>query len=134
METQNSLVLFDGVCNLCNGAVQFILKQEKDSQLQFASLQSKVGSELCLKYNIDTRETDSIIFISGNGALVKSKAVFEICKHLKNPWKAISVFSFFPTFLNDFFYDIIAKYRYSLFGKRDECWLPTKNLQSRFIS
>src|SRR5690606_25920429 len=90
------VLLFDGVCNLCSGAVQFILKNEKDQELRFASLQSSVGKELLNQFNMDTKSTDSIVLINNQHAFTKSDAIISICNHLTFPWKAISWFSFIP--------------------------------------
>lgn len=133
MLSEHNIVLFDGVCNLCNGFVQFVLKKDVSNQIKFGSLESKVGKELLKKFEIDTCRIDSIVFISNEKVFVKSQAVFMILKLLDQPWKGFVVFQYFPRKLNDFIYDVIAKNRYNIFGKKNRCWIPTKELQSKFL-
>jgi predicted DCC family thiol-disulfide oxidoreductase YuxK len=125
------IILFDGVCKLCNGAVQFIIKRDKHAVFKFAALQSRAGQELSSKLVIDN--VDSIIYIDADTVFIKSKAAFEIIKIVGGFWKVLLVFSILPTQLTDFFYDTIAKYRYVIFGKKNSCMLPTKALKSRFL-
>lgn len=127
------IVLFDGVCNLCSGAVQFILKHERDDSLRFASLQSAVGQDVLQRFSIDPNHTDSIVFVERNTAYVKSRAVLKIARYLKYPYRLFSFFGFIPTFIANWKYDIVAKYRYRLFGKKDECWLPHPGWKERFL-
>ena len=132
-ETDAPIMLFDGVCNLCSGIVQFILKQERDTSIQFASLQSEKGTSLLSRYNIDPHVTDSIVYIQNGKAYVKSAAAFKIATHLKMPWRIVGWFRFIPAWLSDTIYDLIARNRYRLFGKKDECWLPHPKWKERFI-
>jgi predicted DCC family thiol-disulfide oxidoreductase YuxK len=120
------IILFDGVCNLCNGAVQFIIKRDKQAIFKFAPLQSKVGQELSSKLAITN--VDSIIYIDTDTVFIKSKAAFEIVKVLGGFCKILLLFSILPIRLTDFFYDIIAKYRYTIFGKKNSCMIPPKAL------
>ncbi|WP_375324223.1 thiol-disulfide oxidoreductase DCC family protein [Flagellimonas sp. GZD32] len=133
MVTQENIVLFDGVCNLCSGFVQFVIKREKDSLITFASLQSSEGQKLLNDYGVDSSATDSIVFIANKKAFIKSRAFFEIIKHLKNPWPFIGVFSILPVKVTDVAYDIIARNRYRLLGKKESCWLPSKSISGRFL-
>jgi len=123
-------ILFDGVCNLCNGAVQFIIRRDKQAVFKFTSLQSKVGQDLRSTF---AANVDSIVYIDENKVFLKSKAVFEIIKVLGGFWKILLLFSILPTRFTDFCYDIIAKYRYTLFGKKESCMIPTKEIKSRFL-
>lgn len=127
------IVLFDGYCNLCSGAVQFILKHERSPTLRFSSLQSETGNRLIGEHGIDSVTTDSIIYIEKNTAYIKSDAAIKIASHLKNPWAIISHTGFIPKVIRDFLYDVIAKNRYRLFGKKDECWLPKPDWKERFL-
>jgi predicted DCC family thiol-disulfide oxidoreductase YuxK len=115
------IILFDGVCNLCNGAVKFISKRDKNKQFSFLSLQSNKGKKFLNQYHINTLNTDSIVYIKNNIAFTKSKAILRIAKDIGGIYKLVIVFYIFPTFINDFFYDYIAKNRYKFFGKKDNC-------------
>lgn len=127
------IVVFDGVCNLCNGFVQFILRHEKSDALLFASLQSESGKDLMNQYNIDPATTDSVVFVDGEKAYIKSRATLRILPFLKFPWNLLSVFKVLPASFRDWIYDHIAKNRYRLFGKRASCYMPTPELKSRFL-
>ena len=127
-------MLFDGYCNLCSGAVQFILKHERSSTLRFSSLQSETGNRLIAEYGIDSVTIDSIIFIEKDRAYIKSDAAIKIASHLKSPWSIIAHTGFMPKGIRDFFYDMVAKNRYRLFGKKDECWLPRREWNERFVN
>lgn len=126
------IVFYDGVCNLCNGAVQFILKHEKSPVLLFASLQSEFAKEL-IKQNKIPSSVDSIVFYHSNKAHVKSKAAFRIAQHLKAPWSFVNVFSFLPKPVTNAGYDLIARYRYRIFGKKETCPMPSIETRDRFI-
>ncbi|MDF0708203.1 thiol-disulfide oxidoreductase DCC family protein [Flagellimonas okinawensis] len=131
--TINNIVLFDGVCNLCSGFVQFVIKREKNSNISFASLQSEEGRRLLKEYGVDSSSVDSIVFIKNEKAYIKSKAFFEIIQNLKAPWPLLRIFSFLPLRFNNAVYDLIAKNRYKMMGKKESCWLPSKSMSNRFI-
>ena len=117
------LVLFDGVCNLCNGTVAFIIKKDSNKQFRFAALQSKTGKKSGEKYNIPS-EIDSIILIYKNHIFYKSDAVLEIAGLLPFPWKLASMFKIIPKKMRNKMYQWIAKNRYIWFGKKESCRLP----------
>jgi len=133
ISTNQSIVLYDGICNFCNSSVNFIIRHERQSELKFASLQSAFGQNVLHSYSEKTNDFESIVFIHNNVIFKKSKAVFEISKFLKPPWNWLAVFQVFPRFITDFFYDVIAKNRYAIFGKSDTCTIPTSALRSRFL-
>ncbi|KAA1246391.1 thiol-disulfide oxidoreductase DCC family protein [Aquimarina sp. RZ0] len=134
VENGKKIILFDGVCNLCNGAINFIIKRDKNTVFRYASLQSEVGVKLAKELNIDTSKLDSILLIDPKvGYYHKSTAALHIAKQLSGGYPLFSVFLFFPKFLRDFVYDIIAKNRYKWFGKRESCVIPTPELKSLFI-
>jgi len=112
-----NIVLFDGICNLCNASVRFISRHDKDSKIKFASLQSETAKQLLSKLNIDTNKIDSIIFISKEKIFFKSNAAIEISKLLDGVPHLLKYFQFIPRPVRDFVYDLIAKNRYRLFGK-----------------
>jgi predicted DCC family thiol-disulfide oxidoreductase YuxK len=132
-EYKNKIVLFDGVCNFCNYWVNFILDRDPKNQFKFAALQSKKGTELLEQFNLPKDDFDSFILISDNKVFKKSIAAFEIAKQISGWPKIILPFRILPTLLTDFVYDIIAKNRYKLFGKKEACRIPTPEEKSRFL-
>ncbi len=133
MLSKYRILLFDGLCNLCNSSVNFILKRDKHAKFKFASLQSEIGKELCKQYNIDTNIVDSIILIKNDKVSIKSSAVLEILKDMPIGWRLLLIGIILPKFIRDWLYDVIAKYRYRIFGKKDECPIPPKDVQDRFL-
>ncbi len=126
------IILFDGVCNLCNGAVQFVLSNDPKKVFKFASLQSEFAQDFLRKHQLPTQNFDTLILIENEEVFLKSKAVFKIVKYLpKYAW--LRIFSFLPIVVSDFFYDIVSKNRLKWFGQRESCWLPTKELKERFL-
>ena len=129
------IILFDGVCNLCHASVQFIIKNDKNDVFRFASNQSEIGQKIILWSKIDLSKTDSIIlFDPENGTFIESEAAFKIAKELKGLYRYLFYLSFLPKKLTDFGYQFIAKNRYKWFGKQENCLLPTKALQAKFLS
>ena len=126
------IVLFDGVCNLCSGSVQFILKRDKNNLFQFASLQSKPGQEYLKKFNLPADTFNSFVLVEGDKIYTRSTAALRIARNLKG-WKWLYGFRIVPKFIRDAVYNLIAKNRYRWFGKKDECWIPTPELKSRFL-
>lgn len=131
----NNVILFDGVCNLCNSSINFVLDRDKKKKFIFASLQSNAGKELLEFHHIQQLEHyDSILLIKDHKIYKKSSAALEIAKGLSGGWKFFYVFKIIPRFIRDIFYDLIAKNRYRLFGKSDTCRVPEPEIKSRFIS
>ena len=129
------LILFDGVCNLCNSSVLYVIKHDKNDVFLFAPLQSKVGQKIISYYNIDTSKTDSILLYSeSNGISSKSTAALKIALKLGFPRSLLSVFLIIPSFIRNWVYNYIAKNRYKWYGKKDNCMIPTPNLQSKFLN
>ncbi|MDQ3049967.1 MAG: thiol-disulfide oxidoreductase DCC family protein [Bacteroidota bacterium] len=128
-----TILLFDGVCNLCNGMVRFVLRHERNPTIQFASLQSFTGSSYLKNSAFYKSDLTSIIFIENQKTYVKSEAAFKIAAHLKQPWSWIRWLRYLPLPISDFFYDLIAKNRYRLFGKSDKCMVPEMKYLSRFV-
>ncbi|WP_410005240.1 thiol-disulfide oxidoreductase DCC family protein [Aequorivita nionensis] len=127
------IILFDGVCNLCNGAVTYIIKRDKNNVFKFAALQSEIGQQLISKFNIDTSKVDSIIFIDGEKHYTKSSAALHIAKQLSGAYPLLFGFMIVPKFLRNSVYDYIAKNRYKWFGKKESCMIPTAELKSKFL-
>jgi predicted DCC family thiol-disulfide oxidoreductase YuxK len=133
-DKKKNILLFDGVCNLCNGAVQFILKRDKKKIFQFASLQSEAGERLLRQYGLSTTAFHSLVLIQDDHVFLKSTAVLKIAKQLGGFCKLWYAFIIIPRFIRDFIYDLVARSRYRIFGKRDRCMIPTADVSDRFIS
>lgn len=128
-----AIILFDGVCNLCNASVQFILKRDSKAQFRFASLQSEFGKQKLLLYEIDANKCDSVIYIYKDKAFIKSTAALQIAKKLGGGWPLLYGLIIIPRFIRDWVYGFIAKNRYRWFGKKDSCMIPSPELKSRFL-
>jgi predicted DCC family thiol-disulfide oxidoreductase YuxK len=129
----NSIILFDGVCNLCSASVQFIIKRDPKKKFQFASLQSEVGQNFLGQFSIDKQQLHSIILIQNDQYFEQSEAALRIAKQLNGAWPLLYAFKILPQFIRDLIYRSVARNRYHFFGKRDSCWIPTPELKSRFI-
>lgn len=130
---QNPIVLFDGVCNLCQGAVKFLIRKDKKDILRFASLQSEVGQKLLKKFNLPTQKYDSFVLVVGERIYLRSSAVLKICDFLGGFWRLWKIFWLLPKPLRDAVYDFVAKNRYKWFGKKSECMLPTPKIRKKFL-
>lgn len=126
------IVYFDGVCNLCSGFVQFLIKNDPDFYFKFASLQSEIGQKMAKKYQLKAIDFDTVVYQENDAIYTKSEAVFRIANHL-NRWKWLLVFRFLPKKFLDFLYDQVAQNRYRFFGKKTSCWLPSPELAKRFF-
>ena len=128
------IILFDGVCNLCDSAVQFIIKHDKKDIFRFISLQSDLGKEITNYLGINRTNLDSIILYQpGYAYYHKSQAVFEIAKDLGGIYSLSTIFSVLPSSLTNNMYDYIAKNRYNWYGKKVSCMLPTNDLKAKFL-
>ena len=133
MNSNSNIILFDGVCNFCNFWVNFIMKRDVKKKFKFASLQSEAGIRLSEKYSVKKEDIDSVILIEDDKYFIKSEAVLKIVKELTLSWRMLHCLKIFPLFLRNFVYDVLAKNRYILFGKKDSCRIPTEEEKSRFI-
>jgi len=130
----DKIILFDGVCNLCNASVNFIIRNDPQKNFKFASLQSVVGCELLKKAGLSCQKLETLVLIENNEFFIKSTAALKIAKDLKGLWKVFYIFMFLPRPVRDFFYDLVAKNRYTLFGRKKSCMIPDKESKIRFIS
>ncbi len=130
---ENPIILFDGVCNLCSGSVQFILRRDREGRFRFASLQSDAGRRLQAEHGLDPEALDSIVLIADGRTYKESDAALGIARRLGGPWKLLTVFRLVPRPLRDWAYRLIARNRYRWFGKTESCWLPTPELRGRFL-
>jgi predicted DCC family thiol-disulfide oxidoreductase YuxK len=126
------VILFDGVCNLCNRAVQFIIKNDRKEVFKFASLQSEFAQNFLKSNKLATQDFSTLILIQDGQYFNKSIAIFKIVKNLPN-YSWLSIFAFLPLFFTDFVYDLISNNRFKWFGKRASCWLPNSELKDRFL-
>lgn len=133
MEKEHKIILYDGVCNLCNGAVTFVIKRDKKDVFKFAALQSEIGQEIISKFKIDTSKVDSIILITGERHYEKSAAALQIAENLSGAYPLLSIFLVVPKIIRDGVYDYIAKNRYKWFGKRESCMVPSERLRGKFL-
>lgn len=127
------VILFDGVCNLCKGSVQFILKRDYSEQFHFASLQSDYGQKVLAENGLDQNDFNSFIYLRDGVLYQKSDAALKIAYDLKNMWQLLYIFILVPKPIRDFVYSFIAQNRYKYFGKRESCMVPEKPIQHRFI-
>ncbi|MEN8817506.1 MAG: thiol-disulfide oxidoreductase DCC family protein [Nonlabens sp.] len=133
MQQKHEIVLFDGVCNLCNGAILFIIKRDKKDRFRFAAIESEIGQKLLDKHGIDPNKIDSIVLVSGDTAFAKAEAALRISKHLSGLWPLLYSLIIVPKFLANVVYDFIARNRYKWFGKKESCMIPTPELKSKFL-
>ena len=128
-----AVILFDGVCNFCNGAVNFVISRDRDGYFKFAALQSAVGEELLDKHRIDKVETDSVVLIEDDKAYLHSSAALRIVRRLPGLWPILYGLIIVPKGIRDWAYRLFAKHRYRLFGRREECMIPTPEIRARFL-
>ena len=126
-------ILFDGVCNLCSGFVVFTIKRDPDAKFKFASLQSQEGVNLQKEFGVDPNNIKTMVLVEDNDYYLKSDAVLRIFKRLNGMWFILYYLIYLPRPIRDFVYDLVAKNRYRWFGKKDECMLPTPELEKRFL-
>ena len=134
IDKPKNIIHFDGVCNLCNGAVQFIIKRDPEKKFKFASLQSQAGQSLLKEHRLSTTDLNTIVYIKDAQHFTKSTAGLQVLKQLGGVYKLFYFFIIIPKPIRDFFYRLISKSRYSLFGKRDQCMIPSPETKDRFIA
>ena len=127
------ILLFDGVCNLCNSSVQFVIKRDPKSKFRFAALQSEEGKQLLEYYNLPVEDIFSVILIEGEKVYTRSTAALRMLKHLGGGWSLFYFFIIIPRPIRDIVYKFIARNRYKWFGQKDSCMIPTPELQNRFL-
>ena len=132
-EAEKRIILFDGVCNLCNGFIRFIIRRDPRGRFRFASLQSEAGRQLLSDHGYSDYPLTSIVFIRGTHSFEMSDAVLQISRDLGGIWPVFSIFRIIPRSLRDAVYRFIAKRRYLWFGKTEACMIPTPNLKQRFL-
>ena len=128
-----AVVLFDGECNLCNRAVQFVLRRDRRARFRFASLQSPAGRRLLAGIALPTPLPDSIVLLEAGRAFLRSGAALRIARGLGWPWRLFAALLLVPRPLRDWAYDVVARHRHRWFGRRSSCMVPTPELRDRFL-
>lgn len=133
MKQPQSIIFFDGECNLCNGFVRFVLLHEASKYYKFTSLQSNFTKQFFIKNNFNSQSIDSVIVFENNQFYTESIAAFRIINNLKWPYKLLICFNIFPLFIKQYSYQFIAKHRHKIFGKSNECWVMQPQFKDRFL-
>ncbi len=131
--SEKKIILFDGVCNLCNSSINFVIKRDRKDVFRFTALQEEVGRGLIDKYGIDPSNTDSIILIENNKAYIKSSAALRIAKSMSGGYPLLFIFMVIPKFIRNWVYDFVARNRYKWYGKKESCMIPTPELKAKFL-
>lgn len=130
---EQPVILFDGICNFCNGAVNFTIRRNKKNDILFAPLQSEKGQALLKQYSLPFKEMESFVFIENGKAYQRSTAALKVCRHLNSLWPVCYGLIIVPKFIRDGIYNWIAKNRYKWFGQKDSCMIPTPEIKARFL-
>jgi predicted DCC family thiol-disulfide oxidoreductase YuxK len=134
MEEGKKVILFDGVCNLCNSSVQFVIKRDRKDMFRYTALQSEVGQKMIGERGIDTSQVDSIILIEpGVAYYTKSDAALKIGQSFGGGYALLAIFTWIPKSIRDAIYDFVARNRYKWFGKQESCMIPTPELKAKFL-
>ena len=132
-KSPDRVLFFDGICVLCNGIIDLLLEIDTNKKLTFASLQSGLGQALLEKEKLCPESLESAIFYDRNKVYLHSDAVIQVCAHLPFPWRSLRLLRILPQSVRDFIYCLVARNRYRIFGKHDNCRLPTPQQQERFL-
>ncbi len=132
-ENKHPILLFDGVCNMCNSLVTFVIKRDQEATFKFASLQSEVGQRILKEHSLPSEQFDSFYYVDGQKVFTKSTAALKVAKELDGAWRLFYPFIVIPKPIRDIIYSLIAKNRYRWFGKREQCMLPNPDMKKRFL-
>lgn len=127
------VVLYDGVCNLCNGSVQFILRNDPRGKFRFAALQSEMGAKMLAGFGVPADRLDTLVYLRNGRLFTRSSAALHIARALRFPWPLLTVLLVIPRPLRDTVYRWVASNRYRWFGKSDQCMVPTPDVRARFL-
>ncbi len=130
----HSVILFDGVCNFCNAGINWIIKRDKQDRYRFASLQSPFGQSVLKKLNLPQNDFNTFILLEDDHYYFRSTGALKVAKGLGGIWRLSYFLIFIPERLRDYLYNIVAKNRYMLFGKKEECMIPTMETKIKFLS
>lgn len=132
--TTTPIILFDGICNFCNGSVNFVIRRDKKSMVKYAALQSEAGQQLLKQFSLPTNEFNSFIFIEAGEVYTQSTGALKVCKYLNGLWPLLYGLIIVPRFIRDGVYNWVAKNRYKWFGKKDQCMIPGQDIRERFLN
>jgi predicted DCC family thiol-disulfide oxidoreductase YuxK len=127
------VLLFDGVCNLCNGSVQWVLRHDREARFRFAALQSDTGQALLRRFGLDPAQLDTVVLVDGERIFLRSDAPLEVARRLGGIWASLFIFKVLPRSLRDAAYDWVARHRYRWFGRQESCLLPRPEWKERFV-
>jgi predicted DCC family thiol-disulfide oxidoreductase YuxK len=130
---KRAIILFDGICHLCNRFVQFVIARDTRNVFTFGALQSEHAKTLLAPFNFESQKLSTVVLLQNGNLYTQSTAALRIVKELHGFWRWLYVFIIVPPFLRDAVYSLVAKYRYNIFGKRDSCMVPTATLRERFL-
>jgi predicted DCC family thiol-disulfide oxidoreductase YuxK len=133
LSDEKNIVLFDGVCNLCNGAVNFLIDIDHQQKLHFASLQSSLGQAILGQQGMNLDELDTFLYVRGEQVYTRSRAALEVLRTVGGLWQLGYVFMLVPGFIRDAVYKMVSRHRYRWFGKLEACRIPTPELKARFL-
>jgi predicted DCC family thiol-disulfide oxidoreductase YuxK len=128
-----SILLFDGVCNLCNAAVNFVIDRDPRARIKFASLQSEAGQQLLKRFGLSTSDFDTMVLVEGDRYYTRSSAGLRLSRRLKQPWPLLYGLIIIPPPIRNLVYNVIARHRYRWFGRSQECRVPTPESSQRFL-
>jgi len=132
-KSTNPIILFDGICNFCSSIVQFAILRDPKGVFKFASLQSSIGQNLLENFGLSSDDYDTFVLIENDEYFLRSSATLRLFKRLNGLWPLLYILIVIPRPLRDYVYKIVARNRYSWFGKTDECFRPTPDIESRFL-
>jgi len=132
-QAKHPVIIFDGVCNLCNGSVQFVIKRDPQHRFRFASLQSDYGQQVLAQHHLPTNTFNSFLLLDDGKLYTKSTAALRVFRHMKGIWPLLYGFSIVPKFIRNGVYNWIARNRYKWFGKQEACMIPTPELKQLFL-
>jgi len=133
-DLDHPILLFDGVCNLCNGLVRFVIRHDADGVYRFAPLQSDVGRLLQERYDLDPDDVDTVVLVEDGEYYLKSTAIFRVLRNLDRPWSWVAALRYLPRRLTDAGYELVAATRYRVFGRKDACPVPDPEIRERFAN
>ena len=134
LSEEHPILLFDGVCNLCNGSIQFVIERDAEAKFRFAPLQSAVAQELLRDCGYQGETLDSVILVEDGECYAGSEAVIRTARHLGLPYSLLGPAGLVPARLRDLAYEFVAERRYRWFGRREQCMMPTPDLERRFLA
>ena len=128
------IILFDGVCNFCNNTVNFVIRRDPKSIFKFATLQCTVAQQILKSHRLDNAEMNSFVLIENDKIYIKSTAALRVCRRLKGLWPLMYGFIIVPKLIRNGIYNWIAKNRYTWFGKKEACMIPSPDVSARFLN